>query len=253
VTPREAFGRTVEDFAALLAGLSEDEWNRPAHDQHGRVRDLVAHLVGVEALCLGWLDPERPPDASVELDHVAATRPVIDALAEMEPAVLARRWQTAARAVASAAREGDPKRPVHFHDLVGDVDALLVIRTFELWAHGMDIALATDHPLPMLDDERMALLSSRLMNSVPALVAYRGLALPDTRVRFVLTGPAGGCYDVKFGAPAPDTRLTVVADAVELCRVAARRLPAERLAVDVDGDRDVAALLLGAVDAFARD
>ena len=252
VTPREAFDRTIDDFARLLAGLGDDEWNRSAHEEHGRVRDLVAHLVGVEALCVGWLGPDRPADALVELDHVAATRPVVDALAGVAPAVLAQRWEAAARAVAAAAREGDQQRPVHFHDLVGDPDALLVIRTFELWAHGMDIALATDRPLPMLDDERMALLSSRLMASVPALVAYRGVPVANAQVRFVLTGPAGGCYDVALGEN-PSTRLTVVADAVQLCRVAARRLPAEKLDVDVVGDDQLATTLLSAVDAFARD
>jgi len=254
-SPAEAFDRTRADFAALLADLGPDDWNRPAHAEHGTVKDLVAHLTGVEQLCVGWLDPDRPADALVELDHHAATRPVMDALRDAPPAEVAREWADAAREVADVAGRGDPSRPVHFHDLVGDVDGLLVMRTFELWAHGMDIALATDRPLPALDDERMALMSGRLMAAMPLAVAYRGVAVPDARVRFVLTGAAGGTYDVPFGGVAADEPvvLTLVADVVDLCRVAARRLPAEQLSVSTIGDPALASAVLSAVDAFARD
>lgn len=253
--PTEAFDRTVADLAALLAELTPDEWDRPAHGDHGTVKDLVAHLVGVEQLSAGWLDPHRPTDALVELDHLAATRPTIDALHDADPREVARRWEQAAREVAATARRGDPRRPVHFHDLVGDVDGLLVMRTFELWAHGMDIALATDRPLPALDAERMALMSSRLMEAVPLALLYRGTAVPDARVRFVLTGPAGGTYDVPLGAGRPDDpiALTLVTDAVDMCRVAARRLPAADLRLTFDGDGALATAVLEAVDAFARD
>jgi uncharacterized protein (TIGR03083 family) len=254
-SPIEAFDRTLADFAALLASLSDEEWAAPAHDEHGAVRDVVAHLVGVEALSLGWLDPEAPADFEPELDHVAATRPVVDALAGTEPAVVAQRWQTAARAVAAAARHGDPHRQVRFHDLVSDVDGLLVMRSFELWAHGLDIALATGRPMLALDDERMALFSGRLMTAVPLALAYRGTRVPDAGVRFVLTGRAGGCYDIALGAGSRSgaTDVTLVADVVDMCRVAARRLPATALAVQVEGDAALARALLAAVDAFARD
>src|SRR4051794_11186163 len=251
-TPSEAFDRTIADLEELLAELTPEEWEQPAHADHGAVRDLVAHLVGVEALTLGWLDPERPADAELELDHLAPPRPVIDALAPPEPTVVARRWGAAARAVAVAAGRGDPGRPVHFHDLVSDVDGLLVMRTFELWAHAMDIALATGRPVPALDAERMALLSGRLMAALPLALAYRRIPAPDATVHFVLTGPAGGSYDVPLGVGGLPA-VTIVADAVAVCRVAARRLPAAELVVDVDGDRELAGTLLGAVDAFARD
>ena len=254
-SPREAFERTVGDFAALLADLDADEWNRPAHDDHGTVKDLVAHLVGVERLSVGWLDPEHPSEEGVAVDHLTATRPAIDELHGADASTVAARWERAAWAVAEVARRGDPARPVHFHDLVGDVDTLLVMRTFELWAHGMDIALATGRPLPALDDERMAMMSGRLMAAVPLALAVRGTPVPDARVRFVLTGPAGGTYDVPLGAADADSpfALTLVTDAVAICRVAARRLPAAALPFAADGDGVLADAVLAAVDAFARD
>ena len=254
-SPREAYERTVEDFAALLGDLDADDWDRPAHDDHGSVKDLVAHLVGVERLSLGWLDPVHPSSEGVAVDHLTATRPAIDELHDADPSIVAARWERAAWAVAEVARRGDPARPVHFHDLVGDVDSLLVMRTFELWAHGMDIALATDRPLLTLDDERMAMMSGRLMAAMPVALAFRGTAVPDARVRFVLTGPAGGTYDVPLGSAGVDApfALTLVTDAVAICRVAARRLPAAALPFAADGDDALAGAVLAAVDAFARD
>src|SRR5689334_6285135 len=174
--PADAFARTVADFDVLLQSLTEDEWDAPAHEDHGRVRDLVAHLVGVERLSQRWLDPD--PDDPLVLDHVAATRPVIEELASSDGPAVARAWRDAALRVAAAAAAGDPDRPVMFHDMPTDVAGFLVTRTFELWAHSMDISLATGRPLLALDDARMMLLSSRLMDAVPAAVAFRGTPAP---------------------------------------------------------------------------
>jgi hypothetical protein len=93
------------------------------------------------------------------------------------------------------------------------------------------------------------------MTAVPLALASRGTRVPDAGVRFVLTGRAGGCYDIALGAGSRSgaTDVTLVADVVDMCRVAARRLPATALAVQVEGDAALARALLAAVDAFARD
>jgi Mycothiol maleylpyruvate isomerase N-terminal domain len=251
--PAEAFGRTVADFYAVLISLTGEEWLEPAHEAHGRVRDLVAHLVGVERLSERWLDPDH--EAPLVLDHVAATRPVIQELADLDGPALAGAWHEAVLSVAAAAAAGDPHRRVMFHDMATDVGGFLVTRTFELWAHAMDISLATGRPLLDLDDERMRLLSSRLMTAVPAAMALRGSSVPGATVRFVLTGPAGGCYDVPLGS-SKATRMpasTIVADVVDVCRVAARRLAARNLPAAIEGDDMLAWRVVATLDAFARD
>jgi uncharacterized protein (TIGR03083 family) len=254
-SPHDAYLFTVAEFADLLAGLRPEEWRRPAHAEHGSVRGVVAHLTGVERLCLAWLDPTAAPPVDPDLDHVAATRPAVDELARLEVDALARAWHETALAVADAAASGDPQRPVSFHDVVTVPTGLLVMRTFELWAHGMDIALATDRPLPALDAARMALLSATLMQVLPQAMAYRGGPAPQGTARFVLTGSAGGCFtvplDAAAGAGAPG--VTIVADAVELCRVAARRLRAADLPVTIEGDRALGLAVLARIDSLARD
>jgi hypothetical protein len=79
--------------------------------------------------------------------------------------------------------------------------------------------------------------------------------VPGRAARFVLTGPAGGAYTVALapneepGEPA----FVIVTDVVDVCRVAARRLRSADLAATVVGDRELAGVVLGALDAFARD
>lgn len=249
----DAYRRTADDLHELLLALTPDDWDRTAHDDHGRVRDLVAHLIGVERLSVRWLDPDD--DVPLLLDHVESTRSVVDSLADADPHELAAQWFDAARAVIEAAATGDPDRRVSFHDLTSSIDGFLVTRTFELWAHSMDIASAIGGPLPELDPERMALLSSRLMAVVPLALAYRRATLPGRTARFVLTGRSGGCYTVALDphdTPAePD--VLIVADTVQLCRLAASRLTTAELGAHVTGDADLAERILTQLDAFARD
>lgn len=252
-SPVDAFARTVADLNELLQSLSSDEWDALAHPEHGRVRDLVAHLVGVERLSVRWLRLDA--DMPVLLDHVAATRDVVADLAAAEPAEIVQQWHDAALAVLAAAASGDRARQVSFHDLRLSVAGLLVTRTFELWAHAMDISVATGRPLMRLDPERMATLSSRLMGALPLALAYRHSTAPGRTARFVLTGSAGGCYTVPLhpGSDAGEPDFTVVADAFDLCRVAARRLRPHELDVTIEGDHELADLVLAGLDAFARD
>ncbi len=256
-SPAEAYDRTVVEFAAFLTGLSTAEWATPAHEEHGTVRIVVAHLVGVERLCVRWLDPSTPPPVDPHVDHVMATRPVVDELATAEGPEVARRWHATARSVATAAATGDPARRVSFHDLTTTVGGLLVIRTFELWAHWMDIAVALGRPMPVLDPPRMALLSATLMDFVPQALAYRG-AVPRGTAQFVLLGEAGGTYTVRLDAQPPaaepgEPDVTIIADAIDLCRLAARRLSPAGLGPAIEGDLELGAAILADLDALARD
>lgn len=260
--PAVAFDRTVADLDDLLRSLTGDEWDAPAHAEHGRVRDVAAHLVGVEELVLRWLDPaDTVPNLP---DHVAATRSVVAGLAGTDPREVTRQWHDGARAVAAAA-EGDRSRPVVFHDITLSVDQLLMARTGELWAHAIDICQATGRPLPRLDMERMATLCTGLMDAVPLALAYRGTPAPGRAARFVLTGPAGGAFTVPLAphsraaqsqaAPsrAVGPEVTIIADAVDLCRVSVRRLRPDQLDAAIDGDLELGGLVLTGIGALARD
>src|SRR5690606_11303903 len=54
---------------ALLAGLSDADWDAPTSLPGWQVRDIVAHLIGTESMLLGIAAPQ--PDADVTaLGHV---------------------------------------------------------------------------------------------------------------------------------------------------------------------------------------
>jgi uncharacterized protein (TIGR03083 family) len=237
-----------------LRSLRGDAWALPAHDDHGTVRDLIVHLIGVERLALQWVTARAGSDL-VPTDHMASTRATDDQLAAADVATLRRLWFGAARDLHAAAVVADPSKPVLAHDLPTDVDGLLVLRAFELWAHLHDICAAAGGRVPDVEDERMALMTARLMAALPMAVALRGHRITSRSVRFVVTGRAGGCFEVALG-PVDVERtadVTIVADAVALCRVAARRLAAGDLDAHVEGDATLAHTVLGSLDAFARD
>ncbi|MBO0831139.1 MAG: hypothetical protein J2P29_04115, partial [Actinobacteria bacterium] len=78
---------------------------------------------------------------------------------------------------------------------------------------------------------------------------------PGRAARFVLTGPAGGTYTVPLApqAQAAEPEVTIVTDAVGLCRVAVRRLRPEQLDAVIDGDHELGDLVLAGIGALARD
>jgi uncharacterized protein (TIGR03083 family) len=254
-TPRQAFVAAAEQLAATLRLLTPEEWRTPAHAEIGTVRDVVVHLYGVERVALDWIT--APLDVEpVESEHLSATRWAVDELADTLPAANVDRRFVAALEVAAAAAVAEPGRTILAHDLPTDVDGLLVLRAFELWAHLEDVCRATGRPQPVVDEPRLTLMSQRLMGALPLAVAWRQTTVPMRSVRFVLTGPGGGCYDVDLlgaGVGGPDDEVTIVADTTDVCRVASRRLDAVDLEAVVEGDGDGALALLATVDAFARD
>jgi uncharacterized protein (TIGR03083 family) len=254
-SPQAAFAQTVEDFHELVGSLSAAEWQSPpTRPPHAHIGELVAHLAGMEALSRAWLVGPAP-DANAVADHLAATAPMVAELGQEPGPVIAERWYDLARQVVAAAASVPTDLPVLAHDLPTDAEGLLVLRTFELWAHMHDVAAATGRPTPDLDAPRMALMSERFMTVLPFAVAMRGMAAPGRTARFVLTGPAGGCYSVALDpseAPGePDT--TIVVDATQLCRLAARRIEVADLPVTIEGDLVLAGRVLASADALAKD
>jgi len=254
-SPLAAFTQTVDDFHQLVRSLSDAEWGaRPIRPPHEHLGALVAHVAGMEALSLAWLAGPVPDPAAVA-DHLEATQPMIAELASSPGPIVAERWNDLARQVIDAAATAPADRAILAHDLPTDAEGLLVLRTFELWAHMHDIASATGRSAPDLDAPRMALMSERFMIVLPFALAMRGMAAPGRSARFVLTGPAGGCYTVPLDPSEmpgePDT--TIIVDATELCRLAARRVEVEELVVTIEGDLELAGRVLASADALAKD
>ena len=144
---------------------------------------------------------------------------------------------------------------VDFHHLTLSVRGLLVVRTFELWTHGEDIRRANQRPPDPLDSERLALMSSGLVDVLAFGMAMSGTTRPGRTARITLTGPGGATFDVALapGEPVgtPDAILTM--STLDLCRVAARQLPIATAPMSIEGDSSLVEPLLVGAQAFAAD
>ena len=250
MTPAQAYAASVANLDAVLASLSDDEWFRPTGLEYGQVKDLVAHLIGVEELMIGWLGQTAGP----VLDHVAGTWTVIDELRRTAPSQLLARWRSVSQAVVELAPTVPSNQPLQLFDLPATVEGTMVIRTFEEWTHTDDVLRAVGRAPGGLDSTRARMMSAYLVAALPVALALSDPAPTDVSVRFVLTGPGGGTYDQVFGAPADPTPSTfVVTDVVSLCRFAANRLHRCELVTDIDGNAAFAERVLAVAGAFARD
>ena len=252
----DALVATIDDLRALLDDLSPAESEIVVPGPLGRVHDVVSHLVAVEELALGWTGAGPAHDPQTLMDHIDSTRGRVGELADERWTDVVAQWHNTALQAADACRAAPPDQAVQAHDLPTTVEGLVLLRIFELWAHAIDIAAATGRRRPELDAARLVLMSQALVDALPLGIALQGHTAPDTTVRLVLTGPAGGTYDISLSGIIGDDSepaATIVTDVTDLCLVATRRLHPDDLAADIDGDRSVLPLVLSGAAAFARD
>jgi hypothetical protein len=135
------------------------------------------------------------------------------------------------------------------------VRGMLVLRTFEVWTHHEDVCRATGRSLPVLDGSRLRLMSSDLMDVLPAALTITGSARPGRTTRVVLTGLGGGAFErpmaIDGAVGVPDVVIT--SDVVDFCRLAARRIAPPDLDATIEGDHELAELVLAAAGVFAKD
>jgi hypothetical protein len=149
-----------------------------------------------------------------------------------------------------------PDRELAHHSLAGSVRSMLVIRTFEVWTHDGDVRGALGLACNPLDDLRLALMSTALVESLAIGMMLAGTSQPGRTARIELTGTGGGrAFEVplSFGEAAGDVDLTIEADAFELCRLASKRLAADEIELVVEGDRSLLEPVLVGAAAFAMD
>jgi hypothetical protein len=111
-----------------------------------------------------------------------------------------------------------------------------IFRAFETWIHSRDIAAAVGLPRHSPPPKHLHATANLAMRLISSRVSQG---------RFVLTGPAGGVWDLGE----PTVELTM--DTLDFCLLAADRLRVEDLDHQVRGDDDAAARILAIVPSFA--
>jgi uncharacterized protein (TIGR03083 family) len=259
----EALRRSAMELDALLQDLPDDGWDQPV-PTYGRVRDLVAHLVAIEdytAAQLGafeWTGDLTTPHIDISEASIRhwANQPVAD---------LYHHWRQRVAAeleAASALSDAELDQPAHWHGANVDRRALLVIRTFELWSHSDDIRRAIGVPIIAPDVGRLSLMTRFAVRLIPTAMDMTGRGRPGGSARIVLTGPGGGAWSQPLGVKASarhdddalsDADVSIVADGVDFCRVATRRLRPDELSASIDGDHQLGHDLLVSLGALAAD
>lgn len=251
ITPVEAYRRAAGALDRTLVTLGEDEWRRPAIRDLD-VQGLLGHLTGVEE------DVRRAiagDPAVADADHVESTQAAAERQAGRPPARTLGEWRDATgQTLALLDGIADLDRAVALHGMRLPLGVLMLVRAFELWVHENDIRLSTGRPSSAPDPSALRLMTSLAARLLPAAARRSGLPAA-ARLRLVLTGHGGGTWDLVLGdddAGEPP-RLSIVADAVGFCRLAADRIRPADLGAHVTGSQELAAGVLAATTALALD
>lgn len=257
ISATESYRRAVAAFDREAATLDLAGWASGVAT-YGTAHDLVAHLIAIERYVGAQLSLWPAETATASLDHVALSRPTIEAWREQPFGFALAEWRRITDAIV-AALEREPERlprPAEWHGAAMSVADLLVIRTFELWTHADDLRRARGNEVSAPDNAQLRLMTALAAEVLPLALEVAGRARPDATVRLVLTGRGGGTWRrpaALGGTVRDDDDVLIVADAIGFCRLTANRLSAAELGAYIEGDQSLGAAVLAAMPALAVD
>ena len=128
----ERYGRLADAFAATVAAVPADRWAAPSPCEEWTARDVVRHVVGTQAMFLGFVGEQAPEAPSVDDDPSAA-------------------WQVASAPI--RARLADPDTAsTTFEGMFGTTTFATAVDSFlctDLVVHRWDLAKAAGLPADM--------------------------------------------------------------------------------------------------------
>jgi uncharacterized protein (TIGR03083 family) len=248
-TPVEAYLHQADALSDLLAGLPAAAWDRPAKPYEWTVHGLVAHLLQIERYFARVVGGAGAPVGD-ERDHLALGAAEIEEELTRRPAEAVADWRAVVDGLRPALAGADLHRALQFHEWPMSLGSLLVARAFELWTHADDIRRAQGEGVVTPSAADIRVMSATSVGSLPLAVHVVTQHPPDASARIVLTGEGGGTWDLSIGHGG-ERAVTVVADVVGYCRLAARRCTLAELDAELIGDADLGRDLLRAATIIA--
>lgn len=129
-------------------------------------------------------------------------------------------------------------------------------RAFETWIHADDIRLAIGRPTDPPHPAHLRALADLHIRSLPAALRLSGRTPPDRTARVRLTGAFTQEWHIPLSRSAPaDTEpaVTITADALEFCYLAANRRAPGTVPLTVTGDQAIAGDLLAVMTYFSDE
>lgn len=129
-------------------------------------------------------------------------------------------------------------------------------RAFETWIHADDIRLAIGRPVDPPRPEHLRALADLHVRSLPAALRLSGRTPPDRTARVWLTGAFTQEWHLPLSRSAPtdsEPAVTMTADALEFCYLAANRRAPGTVPLTVTGDQAIAGDLLAVMTYFSDE
>ena len=242
---------------ALLAGLTDEQWQAPAPVPGWTVHDLVAHMAGTELMLSGEPNPEIDVTGRKHVHNEIGVlnERWVEHLRTKTPAQMLAIFRdiTARRKAALTAMSEQEWNAVGFTPAGPDsYGRFMRVRVFDCWFHEHDIRDAVGKPAGdeglTGPDSRLAL--DEMASSMAFVVGKKGQAPEGSRVLIALTGPLSRVFRVAvdgraalvedFGDAEPTAMIGI--DGLQFTRLAGGRpmLAGRSKGIDYSGDVEVA-------------
>ena len=253
----EVWWQAIDDFAALLEGISEDQWSTPTDLPGWDVRAVAAHIAHLEGVLAG--NPEETVQVG-EPDHVTGLMGLYT-----EQGVVTRRHRTPDELIneiresatarktgllADPPTDGSAKPPQIFGGVGWDWQTLLRNRPLDVWMHEQDVRRAVGRP-GGLDSPAAAHTSVYLAESMGYVLAKRAGAPTGTTLVVAVEGQGTVAFVVDergrgalLPEPPPEPTVSLAMDRETFVQLAGGRCAPPPGAVDVGGDQELGARLL---------
>ena len=217
-----------DELDALVATLSDAEWDTPTPAEPWTVRDQVGHLAATEewarrsvedpdgfrADLAVYLDDPTQREAGLADGRLGRTQPPGTSTLEW--------WRQNRRAAVDALRARDPSDRVPWFGPDMSAASLATARVMETWAHGQDVVDGLGRTRP--PTARLRHVAEIGVRTRPFAYASRARELPEQPVRVELIAPTGELWT--WGPD--DAADTIRGDAIDWCLVVTqRRNPAD--------------------------
>lgn len=173
--------------------LPTDAWSSPTPCSAWTVRDLLAHVAGLQTAVDGG--PQPPPSQGWAPDPAASavdqwTAAGVAARATWSPQQVRDELRAARAGHVARLRAADPDAATHGPTGPTTEAGLFQVRCYDLWVHLQDLRLAAGLPVDAEDSSEAALLAHRhVLRFVPWMFAKRAGAGEGATMRVRLRDP----------------------------------------------------------------
>lgn len=236
------------DLDAIVADLSDDQWQLSTPSPRWNIADQIAHLTYFDvAAALAITDPEAFQVLANELleidDGLAADDYSLQKYREMHPRELLLSWREGRAGLAAVAEDlGDKDRVIWYGPSMGS-KSFLTARLMEVWAHGQDIVDTTGSK--RIPSNRLRHIAQ--LGYITRSWSYinRGLNPVEESIFVSLTSPSGSKWE--FGSEKDLSSIS--GTALDFCLVVTQRRHVGDTGLSVTGE--VATEWLSIAQAFA--